>query len=166
MKNLDKRTVNVKRSESDEDIDEPDSPDRNRNRKPDGNKSYVLTKSILSKFGLLTMGFFRLPPKPTFLLGSLDKELLMTQKKIRQRRTALDNSDEEKRTKIKEIDADSNENETNSTVNEIDRIFKCLKKFHKKLNGREFKSTYWLTFIQIGLFIRRPNLFLRIFNQP
>lgn len=97
---------------------------------------YAMTKPILSKFGSCAMNYFRLPPRPTFLLGSLDQEPVITQKKTRQRRAVNDRADEDNgRTKIKELDADSNEAEVNSTVREIERVFKCLEKFHKKLNG-------------------------------
>lgn len=93
---------------------------------------YVLTRPILSKFGLMAMSYFRLPPRPTFLLGSLDKELVVTQKRARQRRVQNDHA-EAKRTKIKELESDDESN--NSTVIEIERIFKVLKRIYKKLQG-------------------------------
>lgn len=129
------KPTNPRRIESDEESDEEDKQTPTNNRR--SQTRYVMTKPILSKFGESVMDYFRLPPRPTCLLGSLDQELLITHKKVRQRRTvAQDRADnEESRTKIKELDANSNENETNSTVREIERIHQCLEKLHRKLKG-------------------------------
>lgn len=130
------RSNNNQRVESD---DENSSSDDEMNHTSNDRRRvqnrYTMTKPILKKFGERTMDYFRLPPRPTFLLGSLDQELLITHKKARQRRAVADRTGNEVRTKIKELDADSNENESSSTVREIERIFKVLEKLHRKLNG-------------------------------
>lgn len=42
---------------------------------------------------------------------------------------------DEVKTKIKELDVNSNENDENSTLSEIDRIFELLKKYFKRMKG-------------------------------
>ncbi len=42
---------------------------------------------------------------------------------------------DEVKTKIKELDVNSAENEENSTLSEIDRIFELLKKYYKRMKG-------------------------------
>ena len=167
MANFDKRgATQIKtRQESDEeeeiDVDE-EMPTTSRASRGGGSKKtqkatvndrYVLTKPILSAFGEKAMSYCRLPPRPTFMLGSLDKDLIVTHKKVRQQRRAADRDDvEAKRTKIRELDAESNENEANSTVSEIERVFKCLKRAYKKLNGSKIYSTIYYKFRLLYVF--------------
>lgn len=129
------RSNNKPRVESDDESSSSDEMNHTATDRRRVQNRYTMTKPILKKFGERTMDYFRLSPRPTFLLGSLDQELLITQKKARQRRAAADRTGNEVRTKIKELDADSNENESSSTVREIERIFKVLEKLHRKLNG-------------------------------
>lgn len=124
--------VDENSNDSDEDMEETRTQ---RNKQSKSNNSYVFTRPILSKFGKHVMNYFRISPRPTFLLGSLDKEILMTQKKVRQRKAVDKSSNEELRTKIKELDVNSKENETSTTVTEIERIFKILKRYFKRTKG-------------------------------
>jgi hypothetical protein len=96
---------------------------------------YTMTKPILSDAGKFTMNYFRIPPRPTFLLGSLDKEVAMVTKKVRQKR-AVEKSVEGKETKIKELSGEPEENDKNSTVNEINGVFKTLRKIFKRSGGK------------------------------
>jgi len=108
------------------------APQRNRARSSKANNQYVLTKETLANFGAKCMDYFRVPPRPTFLIGSLDKEIQFLQIKQRQQRKQADKDLETVRTKIKELDANTKETEENSTVNEIERIFKILKRIYKR----------------------------------
>lgn len=121
--------------DSDEEMDEDDynksSKRRSRSQKQTRNE-YVMTRANIAKFGDKAMNYFRIPPRPTFLLGSLDKEIQLTQKKVRQRRVVDRVNSEEVRTKIKELDVNSKDNETSTTVSETERIFKILKRIYKK----------------------------------
>ncbi len=97
--------------------------------------NYVLTQPVVESFGTSVMSYFRVMPRPKFLLGSLDKQVVLGKKQIvRQRREKRD--DEAVRTKIKELDIDSKENETNNTVGETERIYKLLTKYYKKTKGK------------------------------
>lgn len=99
-----------------------------------GRESYVLTRPVLKKFGSQCMRYFHVPPRPTFLLGALEKDIAVTNKRKYTRKAAEQPEVTEKqRTKIKELDANSKETETNNTISEVERVFSVLKKFHKKL---------------------------------
>jgi len=75
-------------------------------------------------------------PRPKFLLGSLDKQVVLGKKQVvRQRREKRD--DEAVRTKIKELDINSKEHEVNNTVGETERIYKLLVKYFKKTKGKK-----------------------------
>ena len=89
---------------------------------------YVLSNTIIVNFGRKVMNYFRIPPRPTFLLGSLDKEVPVVQRKPRQARKVNEQNIEEVRTKIKEMDTNSEENESSSTVKEIERIYRILER--------------------------------------
>jgi hypothetical protein len=52
---------------------------------------YVLTQPILESFGKNCMNYFNILPRPSFLLGSLNKEVMFTQRKVRQKRVADSN---------------------------------------------------------------------------
>ena len=104
-----------------------------------GASSYVLTKPIITEFGKKVMNYFHIPPRPTFLIGSLDKDLPIVQRKVRAKKA--EKNVEQTRTKIKEIDTNSNEAETNSTVTEIERIYRILKKYFNR-----FKQGYSIFF--------------------
>ncbi len=119
--------------ENEEDSDvEIETTQRSRARSSKTNTQYVLTKETLANFGAKCMDYFRIPPRPTFLIGSLDKEIQFLQIKQRQQRKQADKDLEAVRTKIKELDANTKETEENSTVNEIERIFKILKRIYKR----------------------------------
>jgi hypothetical protein len=84
------------------------------------------------------MNYFKILPRPTFLLGSLDKELILSKKQIvRQKKEKSKEVEESRRTKIKELDVNSKENEINNTVGETERIFKILKKYYKRSKGNQ-----------------------------
>lgn len=90
------------------------------------------------RFGNEVMKYFRILPRPKFLLGSLEKELHLTKNKIvRQRKQVSREEVETVRTKIKELDANSKDNETNNTVGETERIYELLKKIFKKVTKGE-----------------------------
>ena len=135
-----KKSRSSQRSHDDDEDQDPEMSDdetfvpvRSTQRNPVSNR-YVLTKPILTGFGKEVMNYFRIAPKPTFLLGSLDKQLPTTVKKVRQKREVQRNV-EAKETKIKELNAESEENDKNGTVNEIERIFRILKKYYMKYNA-------------------------------
>ena len=119
----------------DDDEEESSDEEDERIRSPQRNsKQYVLTKPIISSFGQNIMNYFCLLPRPKFLLGSLEKELILSKKQVVRQKKEKQPEDESKRTKIKELSADSNENEVNNTVGETERIFKILKRFYKHSN--------------------------------
>lgn len=132
---------NEERSDENDDEDTPRTSRKRTSKESKSEKrllnSYVLTKPILSNFGKFAMNYFKIPPRPTFLLGSLDRELIVIQKKQRQRRPA-DQTTEEQKTKIKEIDQKSKADvEENSTVKETERIFKILKRAYKRSSSKK-----------------------------
>lgn len=92
---------------------------------------YLLTKPILSNFGDLSINYFRVTLRPTFLLGSLEKEIPKKAKKNRKRKTN-EKKNEDQKTDIQELRENSNETEMSTTVTEIERIYKILKRFFKK----------------------------------
>lgn len=97
---------------------------------------YVLTKPIIKSFGTDVMSYFRILPQPKFLLGSLDKQLNLSKKQIVRQRRERKNSDEELRTKIKELDVNNTEDvDNNNTFQETERIYQLLCKYYKKLKG-------------------------------
>ena len=105
----------------------------------------ALKQKMLVKYrNKKVMNFFRIPPRPTFLLGSLDKEIPVVERKVRQRK--VEKNVEQVKTKIKEIDTNSNENESNSTVTEIERIYKILKKSYLKFQQGYYLYFYFLKF--------------------
>jgi hypothetical protein len=104
---------------------------RSTQRNSKSNK-YCLTRPILTAFGNYSMKYFRINPRPTFLLGSLDKEIAMTFKKARQQRKAPERDLEEKKTNIKELSEKIEDHEQNTTFIAIENIFDCLKKCFKK----------------------------------
>lgn len=122
---------NVSNNQLEEDDNSP-TTSRGANTSRLNKKScYVLTKPIFENFGKDCMNYFNILPKPTSLLGSLNKEILFKQQRVVKQRRANENL-EELKTKIKELDVNSKENEENSTVSEIERIFEILKKIHKR----------------------------------
>lgn len=122
------------RISSDEDIESEENETQSQQRSNSGAKKYVLTKPIISKFGTNAMSYFRISPKPKFLIGTLEKELKLSKKAIvRQKRQR--NDDEIVKTKIKELNVNSEE-ETNNTVQETERIHKILSKYFKRSKGR------------------------------
>lgn len=124
--------------EEDENVSEAEnrSPNTSENRGRKASQStYVLTKSNIARFGNYAMNFFLIPPRPTFLIGSLDKEIVIKHKIVRQKVEKNTNEMEAKRTKIKELEAGSKENETNNTVSETERIFRILKRAYKRGKG-------------------------------
>lgn len=97
-------------------------------------KKYLLTKPIISRFGTDVMSYFRILPSPKFLIGTLEKELNLSKKAIvRQRKQKSDETIV--RTKIQELDVNS-EQEKNNTVQETERIYKMLKRYFKRSEGR------------------------------
>jgi hypothetical protein len=104
---------------------------RGNNKKKKILESYVLTKPILSSFGRFSMNFFRIAPRPTFMLGSLDRGPLTTIVKKERKKRVVERVNEQAQTKIKELDANSKENDASSTFKETERIFKILKKNYK-----------------------------------
>ena len=140
--NVSRRVESIE--EEDEDMDEDMNDDEDvasqsiansrRKSKKAALKDYVLTKPIISSFGKTVMNYFRIAPRPTFLVGSLDKEVPVKQRIQRQRKTEKQDLEAQK-TKIKELDVNSKENETNDTVNETERIYEVLKKIQKKMKG-------------------------------
>jgi hypothetical protein len=124
------------RPQSDEENEEEDEEGTNRDQQLSSRdkklaRSYVLKKEIIRSFGQHAMNYFLVQPRPTFLLGSLEKEIIVTHKKVRQRKV-VEKPNEETRTKIKELDANSKENETSVTLSETERIYKILTKLFKK----------------------------------
>lgn len=122
----------VEDDDSDEEMDDQEATAQSRNVK----SKYVLTKPIMRSFGNDVMSYFRILPQPKFLLGSLDKQLNLSKKQIVRQRRERRVSDEELRTKIKELGVNSDEVETNNTVQETERIYKLLCKYYKKLKGQ------------------------------
>ena len=93
------------------------------------NEDFVLSKALITNFGFKVMNYFRIAPRPTFLLGSLDKEVPVVQRKPRQVSKKEKPEDlEEVRTKIRELKTNSTDTETSSTVKEIERIYRILEK--------------------------------------
>jgi len=94
---------------------------------------YALTKENINHFGKFVMPYFRIPPRPTFLLGSLDKETITTQRKPRKPRE-VDANAKEKKTEIKEIGKTELEKDTagTKTEGEIERVYTWLRKYCKK----------------------------------
>ena len=135
-------------SDDDDDDDEDETVQSNRRRRSQKSKQvattsqaaaalspvYCLTGPALAAFGKVAMSYFRLPPRPTFLLGSLDNEVLVRVRKARQRRVVDRNVDEAVKTKVKELGAGEDKDE-NSTVNEVERIDFILRKLFKKTKG-------------------------------
>ncbi|RNA44774.1 non-structural maintenance of chromosomes element 4 -like protein [Brachionus plicatilis] len=129
-----KRNSSVFRDEdSDSDI-ENKSTQSHHNSKNKKKSFYILTGPILSRFGEFSMNYFRVSPKPTFLLGLLEKEIPKKVKKIRQRKINEKKNDDQK-TVIKELEENSSEKEISTTVTEIERIYKILKRFYKRYKG-------------------------------
>ena len=139
--------------ESSDDEEQASSPKRN-------SKQYVLTKPIITNFGQNIMNYFCLLPRPKFLLGSLEKELILSKKQIVRQKKEKQPTDESKRTKIKELSADSNENEVNNTVGETERIFKILKRFYKHSNKGEYYIFKIIHCKILKRFMIRANLFI------
>jgi hypothetical protein len=82
------------------------------------------------------MKYFKILPRPEFILGSLREELALSKTKtVRQRKEKNKEAVEEVRTKIKELSADSNENETTNTVSETERIYERLIELTQKNDG-------------------------------
>lgn len=100
-------------------------------KEPKRREGYVLTRPVIKKFGARCMSYFHVPPRPTFLLGALEKDISITAKRRYTRKVEPEVS-EKQRTKIKELDANSKETETNNTISEVERVFSTLKKFYKK----------------------------------
>ena len=120
-----------------EESDDDDTVQSHRLRKSHKSKSpvYCLTGSVLVAFGKVAMGYFRLPPRPTYLLGSLNNnEVLVRVRKIRQRRIVDRNADEAVKTKVKELGTagGAEHKDANSTLNEVERIDHILRKLFKK----------------------------------
>ena len=93
------------------------------------NEDFVLSKTLIGCFGRKVMNYFRIAPRPTFLLGSLDKEVPVVQRKPRQASKKERHEDlEEVRTKIKELKTNSEDADSGSTVKEIERIYRILEK--------------------------------------
>lgn len=131
MNGKEKKNLSI---QDDEDFDSDIENESSQFQKKNNNTKktpYLLTKPILSKFGDFSMNFFRVTPRPTFLLGSLEKEIPTKIKKVRQRRINEKRNDDQK-TEIKELEENSNEKEISTTVTEIERIYKILKRFFKK----------------------------------
>ena len=135
------KTSRRSRDEPDE-LDEDSGDDEQENKTIVRNRAtgdmtsskYVLSKSVLNGFGKCAMNYFRIAPRPTFLLGSLNKDLEMITKKFRQRRVP-ERRVEGKETMIKELTAEESESKDNSTVTEIERIFLTLKKYYNHFEG-------------------------------
>lgn len=100
-------------------------------------KFYVLKRPILESFGLKAMSYFKILPKPTFLIGSLEKNIQIINKRKQAKINDIDKL-EQARTKIQELDANSNENDTHNTLTETERIFSILKKNLQKIQGRSY----------------------------
>lgn len=129
-------TQYVEDDESDEEMDDQSTNSQAREFNSSAKSKYVLTKPIIKSFGTNVMSYFQILPQPKFLLGSLDKELNLGKKQIVRQRRERRVSDEGLRTKIKELGVkDSDEVETNNTVQETERIYKLLCRYSKKLNG-------------------------------
>lgn len=111
---------------------EPSNPDSESDEDMETeSKKYVLTKPIITAFGTNCLSYFKILPRPKFLIGSLEKELILSKKQVvRQRKERR--VDEELQTKIKELDVNSKEHEDNSTVSETERIVIRLRKIFKK----------------------------------
>jgi len=80
------------------------------------------------------MHYFRVLPRPRFLLGSLERaeQNIAKTRKVRQQKAKSKDQIEAVRTKIKELDPNSKDNETNNTVSETERIFDLLKKYYAR----------------------------------
>jgi hypothetical protein len=131
-------TQSTFREEESEDDDEEENVTISRGKNSDRNANrYTMTKLILSGAGKCVMNYFRITPRPTFLLGSLDKEVATVTKKVRQKR-AVEKTVEGKETKIKELSGEGDESEKNSTVNEINAVFKTLRRIYKRSGGTLF----------------------------
>lgn len=125
----------------------------NKRRSANTRTDYALTKPIIQKFGDEVMKYFRVLPRPCFLLGSLEKELVLTKtKKVRQQKLKSKEPLEAQRTKIKELDGNSKDNETSNTATETERVYEILKKLFNKLKG---------TPLCLYSFVVNPNSFSR-----
>ena len=117
----------IRQDDEDDDEDDVQSPTTtqrgNRNNRGKRTPGYVLTQPILSGFGKDVMKHFRILPKPKFLLGSLEKEPILKNKVVRQKRQ-VDRSVEVLKTKIKEVDPNSKDVDDNNTVSMTEKIFK------------------------------------------
>jgi non-structural maintenance of chromosomes element 4 len=100
------------------------------------NKSYVLTEKCITRFGEYATDYFFVPPRPKFLLGSLEKEFVPVVRKQRQQRVKDNANTPVKKTNIKQVDdKDADQNEKNNTVDETERIYKILSRFYRKSKG-------------------------------
>lgn len=96
MASSDKKRKIIEKMEplDEEELDEEENGDEPRTSKRAARKSsnfYVLTKPVLENFGKKCMNYFNVLPRPSFLLGSLNKEVLFTQRKVRQKRVVESN---------------------------------------------------------------------------
>lgn len=104
----------------------------------DEDDEYALTRDNIINFGRHVLPYFRIIPRATFLLGSLDKEIVQPaarkQREVKPRKEKLKVDKEAVRTQIKELNKENveDENDKNPTVSEIERIYSILKKYHKK----------------------------------
>ncbi len=83
--------VSMQNEESNEDENEATVSKNSRrsiktSRKSKSTNLYVMTKPILENFGKKCMSYFNVLPRPTFLLGSLNKEVMFTERRVRQKR--------------------------------------------------------------------------------
>lgn len=133
--------------------DEPTQSNRSKLAKKSKNseKKFVLKKEIIEKFGTNVMSYYHILPQPKFLIGSLEKELLLSKKKKVLRQRKEKNHDEELTTKIKELDVNVNNKEANNTVSETERIYNILGKYFKKNKGNH-NFWYYSEFMFIIIF--------------
>jgi hypothetical protein len=96
---------------------------------------YVMTMPILEAFGSQVMYFFKILPRPCSLVGSLGQAIAIKEKRKAYQVRSKTEKEDSQRTKIKELDVNSKENDENSTVSEIERIYELVKKYCKKLKG-------------------------------
>jgi len=134
MANQESTSTKQEPTQPGDDSSEEETTQLNRSRNSKKSKKYVLKKEIIENFGTNVMSYFHILPQPKCLVGSLEKELLLSKKKI-QRQRKEKKSDEEVRTKIKELDVNDNNKEANNTVSETERIYTILKKYFKKNKG-------------------------------
>jgi non-structural maintenance of chromosomes element 4 len=111
--------------------------DDNEDDDNDDENQYSLTRNNILYFGKRVLPYFRIQPRPSFLLGSLDKEVVQ---KVRKQRETKPRKEKQKldkeaaRTQIKELNKENvlEENDKNPTVSEIERVYTILKKYHKR----------------------------------